>query len=251
MLQDLVESRFSISWVLGPSLRAVLDPSHPIPSVLLWGKDRTGLLACLLLSALGIDKAPPRWRLFWGYGIAPAASRLGRMICVFFEWVEALGNWCGSCFCIALKRCSVQCNVYICTYIYIYTYKSCALSQELFYIISTGVRLHMDSCCFNHHRWPDSPLYDNCKLRDSVSDWQFLIACECLCFLAENHFADTVSRFPFLFQLETGKTGSAETLLVSPQETIMGDYLKTNLAAEHINACVQASRRWGWNAKTF
>ena len=34
---------------------------------------------------------------------------------------------------------------------------------------------------------------------------------------------------------------SAETLLSHiPQETIMGDYLKTNLAAEHINACVQA-----------
>lgn len=48
------------------------------------------------------------------------------------------------------------------------------------------VRLHMISYCFNHHMWPDSPLYDNCKLRDWVSDWQFLITCECLCFPGES-----------------------------------------------------------------
>lgn len=58
------------------------------------------------------------------------------------------------------------------------------LSIVLHYL--NRVRLHMISYCFNHHMWPDSPLYDNCKLRDWVSDWQFLITCECLCFPGES-----------------------------------------------------------------
>lgn len=55
------------AWQLG-SGSEFEGSSWPLPSltsVLLWGKDRTGLLACLLLSALGMDKDPPR-RLFWG-----------------------------------------------------------------------------------------------------------------------------------------------------------------------------------------
>ena len=106
------------------------------------------------------------------------------------------------------------------------------------------VRLHMISYCFNHHmliaNWETEWVIDNFWSHVSASVFP------------ENHFADTVSRFPCLFKLETGKSGSsAETLLFSLQETIMGDYLKTNLAAEHINACVQASWRWGWNSITF
>ena len=95
------------SWQLG-SGSGFEGSSWPLPSltsVFLWGKDRTGLLACLLLSALGMDKDPPQ-RLFWGEevvseslrratvllkcGIAPPASCLGRMICVFFNGLRHL-----------------------------------------------------------------------------------------------------------------------------------------------------------------
>eukprot|EP00435_Cladocopium_sp_Y103_P006740 s1737_g2.t1 len=33
---------------------------------------------------------------------------------------------------------------------------------------------------------------------------------------------------------------------VTRQETIMADYLKTNLAAEHINACIQVGMAFWW-----
>eukprot|EP00434_Breviolum_minutum_P011728 symbB.v1.2.010348.t1/scaffold675.1/size173442/6 len=58
--------------------------------------------------------------------------------------------------------------------------------------------------------------------------------------------------YPLVFGCVAGKdrTGLLACLLLSAlgmdKETIMGDYLKTNLAAEHINACVQVGLDLWW-----